>query len=550
MNRLSTETHCHPPRWLIVALWVVLAIVWFSTLGYRDLIHPDEGRYAEIAREMVASGDWITPRLNGLKYFEKPAFQYWATALAFKLFGESDGIARIWPGISGFLTIVLTYFTGTRLWGLRAGWFSGLIAASFIWMIGNGHFLTLDMGVTAWLTLVLCAFALAQHDGATEKETRYWMWAVWAGMAGATLSKGLIGLLIPGAVLVLYTLWQRDLKIWAKMQWIAGLAIFAALTVPWFVLVSQRNPEFAHFFFIHEHFERFLTTAHRRTGAWYYFFPILILGMVPWTTLLPAAIKTGFKRDAARFQPQRLMWLWALFVFAFFSKSDSKLPSYILPMFPALALLIGRYLAEANSKALRVHAIIQTATWVAVGLAALKFVDVSHRDAIEQSYVHLAGIGALAMAALLAVASWLALRGRILCAAFVMAAASLSVGQFIMQSHQVYAPIKSTRQLVEEIRLQIDPAAPFFSVDHYEQTLPFYLKRPVTLANYLDEFELGITQEPAKALPTIEAFEAKWRELPKATAITSPNRFANIEKDGLPLRVIHRDKQRVVFVKP
>jgi 4-amino-4-deoxy-L-arabinose transferase-like glycosyltransferase len=550
MNPLPSDNRFHPPRWLIPTLWIVLAIVWFGTLGYRDLIHADEGRYAEIAREMAASGDWITPRLNDLKYFEKPALQYWATAFAFKLFGESEFVARIWPGLCGFLTIALTAFTARRLWGERAGWFSGLVAASLVWMVGNGHFLSLDMGVTAWLTLVLCAFALAQHDDASEKEARYWMWAAWAGMACATLSKGLIGLLIPGAVLVLYTLWQRDLQIWAKMQWVAGLAIFAALTVPWFVVVSQRNPEFAHFFFIHEHFERFLTPGHRRTGAWYYFFPFLALGMVPWTTLLPVVLVKGIKPEVGRFQPQRLLWLWVVFVFAFFSKSDSKLSSYILPMFPALALLIGHYLANAGSNALRVHALLQTVTWAALGIATLWFVDVSHRSAIEQSYIQLAAIGALAMAAVLAVASWLALRGRMLGAAFVMAAASLSVGQYIMQSHQLYAPLKSTRQLVEQIQPQIDITAPFFSVDHYEQPLPFYLKRPVTLVNYLDEFQLGIEQEPAKAISTMKTFMARWNSLPKATAITSPDRFKKLEQAKLPMRVIHRDEERVVFVKP
>jgi 4-amino-4-deoxy-L-arabinose transferase-like glycosyltransferase len=549
MNPSQSDT-CRPSRGLVIALWLLLALVWFGTLGYRDLIHPDEGRYAEIARQMATSGDWITPRLNGLKYFEKPALQYWITALGFKLFGQSDFMARIWPGLSGFLTILLSWFTARRLWGERAGWFTGLACASMIWIIGNGHFLTLDMGVTAWLTLVLCAFLLAQHDGARKRETRHWMWAVWVGMAGATLSKGLIGLLIPGAVLVLYTLWQRDLLIWMRMQWLVGLALFFALTVPWFLAVSLRNPEFAHFFFIHEHFERFLTPSHHRLGPWYYFIPILILGMMPWTTLLPTVLKTGFVRQHGRFQTQRLLWLWAVFVFAFFSKSDSKLPSYILPMFPALALLIGQYLAHANSKALRIHAWIQTVLWAALGVIALLFTNKFGHTDIDRSYIHLAALGALAMAAVLAVGAVMASRGRLLCAAFAMAAAALGPGQFMLLSHQVYAPIKSTRQLVAEIGKEIDPAAPFFSVDHYEQSLPYYLGRPVTLVDYVDEFDLGITQEPAKAIATIPEFEQHWKTLPKATAITSPDRFKQLQADHLPLRVIHSDEQRVVFVKP
>ena len=186
-------------RWL---LWALCAVLWFSSLGVRELLHPDEGRYSEISREMVVTHDFVTPHLNGLKYFEKPPLQYWITAGAFAAFGQSEFVARLWVGLCGFLSLLLVWITARRLWDTESADYAAATAASMFWMIGLSHVVTLDMGVSFFLTATLCSFMLAHHAQASARENRYWMWAAWASIAGALLSKGLIALVLPGAVLV------------------------------------------------------------------------------------------------------------------------------------------------------------------------------------------------------------------------------------------------------------------------------------------------------------------------------------------------------------
>src|SRR4029078_4215897 len=162
-------------RRIAALIFVVFAIVWFCNLGYRSLVRRDEGRYAEIAREMASTGDWVTPRLNGIKYFEKPPLQYWATAVAFKAFGQSAFVARLWVGLCGFATVILIYLTALRLWGPRTADYAGITCASMVWIMGMSHLVTLDMGVTFFMTLALCGFLRAQQDGATDGEARLWI---------------------------------------------------------------------------------------------------------------------------------------------------------------------------------------------------------------------------------------------------------------------------------------------------------------------------------------------------------------------------------------
>jgi 4-amino-4-deoxy-L-arabinose transferase-like glycosyltransferase len=272
---------------LLIGLLVVFSLVWFSNLEYRKLVRPDEGRYAEIGREMVLSGDWVTPRLNDLKYFEKPPLQYWATAAAYRLFGEHHWTARWWPATATFGCVLLMFWAARRLYGdddialMAAAALGG--CTSFVI---DSHINTVDAGLTAFLTVALLGFLLAQRPGVTPAENRNGMLVVWAAMALAVLSKGLIGVVLPGAVLAIYVLIERDWRLPARLHPGKGLALFLLITAPWFVAVSLANDEFARFFFIHEHFARFLTKVHHRLGAWWYFVPILLFGAMPWTPFI------------------------------------------------------------------------------------------------------------------------------------------------------------------------------------------------------------------------------------------------------------------------
>lgn len=537
--------------WAFVAL---AALAWFGTLGYRHLIHPDEGRYAELARHMLVSGDWVTPRLNGILYFEKPVLQYWATAVGFALLGIGEAGARLWPALCGVIGIAAVWVAARRALGATVAAVSASVLGGCAWWILNSHFVNLDTGLACFMALAMLGFWIAQRDDASPREARLGMLAAWASMGLAVLSKGLVGIVLPGAVLVAYTIAARDLSIWRRMRWLEGLAAFLALTAPWFVLVSMRNPEFAHFFFVHEHFQRFTTTQHARTGAWWYFVPILAAGLAPWTTLLPGALLRGWRRQPGRFQANRLFIVWALTIFLFFSASGSKLPSYILPIFPALALLVAQHVAAMPARRLAWHTgamlVLSIALWVLLYEAPHLFDRSGSLDPEALAYRDWLLAGSAALAAAAALATGFARSDRRLASVMALAGGSLVACQLFMLGHQSYAPLKSARTMVEAVRGAVDPAEPFYSIRTHDQTLPFYLGRPVTLVDWTDEFATGLRIEPQLRV-TLEQFESRWqRARPGTAAMMNLREFARLEQAGLPMRVVYRDAGRLVAIRP
>lgn len=538
---------------LSISLLALVLFVWFGTLDYRNLVRPDEGRYAEIPREMAVSGNWLTPHLNDLKYFEKPALQYWVTAAAYKLFGEHHWTARLWSALTGFAGLLLAWFTARRLWGETAGMYAALVLAGSVLYAIIGHINTLDMGVTFFMFLGLAGFLLAHREGANDGDNRLWMHVVWAALALSVLSKGLIGMALPGAVLVIYTLIQRDFALWKRLHFLTGVPLFFAIAAPWFVAVSLANPEFFHFFFIHEHFERFLTKSHRRYQPWYAFIPILALGILPWLGMMFPALRRAWKPEPGRFQPKRFLLVWSVFIFVFFSMSNSKLPSYILPIFPALALLIGEYLTRAKARSLFwMVAPIAALAAVAVVLSPLSVVFASDEVplVLYQQYAKWLAVAALVWAVGAFVALYWLRREKVVSGMVALGLSTLIAGQLALLGHDSLSPASSFAHLAEKVRPYLKPDAPLYSVGMYEQTLPYYLKRTVTLVDYQDEMAFGIKQEPDKWLPDFATFESVWRKTPYALAVMTPNVYTEFQTKGLPMREIARDTRRVVVVTP
>jgi len=370
-------------------------------------------------------------------------------------------------------------------------------------------------------------------------------------MALAALSKGLMGVVLPVMVLGAYVVLQRDFGLLRRMHILAGSLVFLAIAAPWFVAVSLANPGFFDFFFIHEHFQRFLTKAHRRPGPWWYFFPILALTILPWLFTLGAALPASWKRrgSPAAFQPLRLLLLWSVLIFAFFSVSGSKLPSYILPIFPALALLMGLYLSQSRATTLRWHLLPP----LLLGLVVLAFAPQAVRFASDEvpvalyaAYVPwLFATGGVVLSGS-GYALYRCLRGRITAALIALCFSSLAAGQLAMMGHNSLARASSAHYLAQEIRSWLKPGTPFYSVGTYEQTLPFYIKRTVTLVAFADEMAYGLAQEPGLGLPDYREFERVWRSSPYALAIMTPETYAEFRKTGLPMQEIARDTRRVV----
>jgi len=539
-------------------VWSLLAafiIVWLYVLGVRSLVPPDEGRYAEMAREMFATGDWITTRLNGIKYFEKPPLQTWMNAASFAVFGLGEWQARLWTGLCGLGGVILTGYAGNRVFGARAGFYAALALGSSLFWVASGQIDSLDMSLSGMMTIVLCAVVLAQRDGATDAARRNWMLVCWAGMALAVLAKGLIGLVLPGAVLVLYSALSGDLAIWKRLHLGKGLLLFFAVATPWFVLVAQRNPEQPYFFFVHEHWERFFLKTHHREGAWYYFFVMLVPGIVPWLGVLPQALWGAVRRERnGVFQPKLMLLIWAVFIFFFFSYSSSKLPGYILPIFPALALLIGVYLETAS----RSSRMIAAGLLVLIGVAGVAAVPqmvtmaVRHRDETAlleayQPWVLMAGIVAAAGGAL-ALLHARHLRRDL--TVLTMAVAGFAATQLILAGFEPYGKMRSGKAVALKMLPELKPDTRIYSVTTYEQSMTFYLRRTVVLVDYWDEFTFGLRQQPELSIPTVDEFVVQWnahtKQGVKALAILSPEKYQDLKDDGLPMRVVAEDTRRVV----
>ncbi|MFO1324891.1 MAG: glycosyltransferase family 39 protein [Burkholderiales bacterium] len=550
--------------WWLIALVAVIA--WFGALDTRRLQHPDEGRYAEIAREMAASGDWVTPRLNDLKYFEKPPLQYWVGAATFDALGIDEWTARLPPALAGFLAVLAVGFTAARLAGPDAGAFAALALAGCVWHVGLAHLLTLDSMLSLWLTVALCAFLLAQRGGLAAPSQRNWMLVAYAAAAAATLTKGLVALVIPGATLVLYTLVTRDAGPWRRLHPLPGFVVYAALTAPWFVLVSAANPEFAHFFFIHEHVERFLSESHNRTGEWYYFVPWFLMGVMPWLLVWAVTLPRSW-RDAARFDNgfswERFCVLWAALVFVFFSASGSKLPSYILPMFPALALVLGFELTRLSPRALAwialplaIGAPLLLAAWVAGReriVAALS--NPLTPPAIYASFGAWIAV-ALVVFSLGGIAAYLLFRGGGAAAKtwgiIALSLSSLVGMQVAMQGHDAFASVRSAYAILADAQRAngraFDPAFPVYQVGSYDQTLPFYLGRPTPPVDYRDEMTLGLEAEPHKGFNLTDWKEA-WNAAPQAYALTTPAVADELAQQNVPLRVLARGPRHVFIAR-
>ncbi|MHB1284066.1 MAG: ArnT family glycosyltransferase, partial [Metallibacterium scheffleri] len=264
-----TGTRQRRALWLVLlALWLGL---WFAGSQYRSLLEPDEGRYAEVPREMVASGNWVTPRYDGVLFLDKPALQYWGTALAYEAFGASNWTARLWGLLTGLLGMLAVGWAGARAFGRVAGWSAAaVLGSSLLWVVGS-HLNTLDMGVAALLGTSLCTFILAQLPDASVRAQRGWMLLTWLAMAAAFLSKGLIGIVFPGGALFFYMLWTGQWHLLRRMQWLLGLSLFLLLVLPWYIALQLRHEQFLHYFFIGQQFTRYLSDRFDRSHPFWFF---------------------------------------------------------------------------------------------------------------------------------------------------------------------------------------------------------------------------------------------------------------------------------------
>lgn len=474
LNRITAFIYDRtaPARRDLLILAVTFGVLCFQFLGHFPLMDPDEGRYSEIPREMLERCDFITPTLNYVKYFEKPPLLYWLNSLSFALFGQNEFAARFPCALAGLLTILFTYWLGRELLGRRVGVIAAVIVGTSAGFIALGRINLTDMPLTFCMTLCLGSFILAVRDKGERKTLYYYLFYI--GAALAVLAKGLIGILFPGSIVFLFLLLRKRWSLLREMHLFTGILLFFLVAAPWFILVSIQNPEFAQFFFIHEHFERFLTKVHGRYQPGWYFIPILLGVMLPWSLFIPGALKKVWTERKSK-SGEILSWLaiWSLFIFVFFSKSNSKLIPYILPVVPPLAILVAVCFDNAEEK------------------------------------------------------------GRVFGARFLTFAAALTVIISIIASFAVYTNLsqkKSSKTLALKV-LELAAPEDLVASFGYDQTLPFYAKRRTVVVGGMSELKFGSEQgDQSQWFIDRLRFQQIWESERKVFVIVRSNELGNYTK--------------------
>ncbi|MBW2238428.1 MAG: phospholipid carrier-dependent glycosyltransferase [Deltaproteobacteria bacterium] len=360
----------------------IFLLLYILPLGIRPMIIPDETRYAEISREMIASGDWIVPTLNGLKYFEKPVLGYWLNAVSVKLFGENAFAVRFpsaaATGISAFMIFLLVRRFSDEI-------FSATLAASIFLtsfeVYGVGTFNVLDSMLAMFITVSMTSFFFAHHADPSSKKKQWFLllFGVFCGLA--FLTKGFLAFVIPVVAIVPFMIWEGRVKELFVIPWLP-IAAAVLVVIPWAVMIHLKAPDFWHFFIWNEHIKRFLSSgAQHHASFWYYIllFPAVAL---PWTVLFPSAI-LGLRKTGVKASITRYALCWFLLPFLFFSISKGKILTYILPCFPPFAMLMstglnkyfktgGRRSFSMGAKSLALPAVILAIALIMVQIIGFK----------------------------------------------------------------------------------------------------------------------------------------------------------------------------------
>jgi hypothetical protein len=343
-----------PMRWAPALLLLGAAVLYLFRLGRVGLYDLDEGVYAEISREMLVLGNWLTPHLDFVPYLEKPPLLFWLNALSFKILGVSEFSARFPTALAAIASVGCVYGIGRDLWGRRGGLAAGaILATSFGFMI-FGRMAMPDMLFAALLTAAFWGFERVLLEGNAHRVAAF---GAYAAMAGAVLAKGVIGLLFPALAVGAFLSITRDRSALRRLELARGGALFLLIAAPWHVLMAWRNPGFLEFYFVNEHVSRFL--GHRQLQN-YASLPIgtylamILVWFCPWSIFLPAALHRCLPRILASGRAERgtlFVLLWAAGVVSFFALSASRLEYYALPALPALALCVGRLWGQETGAA-------------------------------------------------------------------------------------------------------------------------------------------------------------------------------------------------------
>ena len=510
-------------------LVAICLFLFFFKLGSRALWDHDEGMHAAMARNMVVTGDWVTPTFNGEGFYDKPALFNWLGAASFELLGFTELAARLPSAVLGFACVLLTYLLGKKMFGSSVGFLGGLILAT------SGLFMVLSRAVQ--YDIVLCFFTTLSlfffYSGVVdEKHRRRYFLLFYVATAFAVLAKGPLGLVIPALVVGPYLLLSRRLGLLREMQLGWGVLIVAAVASPWYILMAVRNDDYLAHFFLGQNLGYFLSAESRHPEPFYFYLLVLPGLLFPWTAFLPLAIYRPLRDPQSRTKdPIRFLLIWVIVIFVFFSLAVSKLETYLLPLFPAVALLIALLwdeLLTTGNEGLRRGLFWFHLPIVALSLAAVVYIwlfpplEKSLRYGFDQNVLLAL---AIPIAGFLTASLWL-LWGRRYAACLAALVGVMVAG--LVAFTTVLAPATDPYRSTKQLALNLDPRLPpgeeivFFS--RLRDSALFYTGRGAVVfkdPQNLDDY----FAEPGRAFCLVED-----RYLSKLDEIAG--RFTVIEKVG------------------
>jgi 4-amino-4-deoxy-L-arabinose transferase-like glycosyltransferase len=481
-------------RWILVLAFLISAYMLFGRLGGLALISPDEGRNAEVAREMSLSHSWLVPTYDGLAYLDKPAFYFKTVALSFSLFGESEAVARLSSAVFGLALLVVVFLFCRRVYDQRTATLAMLIVATTPLYIVFARYVIFDMTLAFFVSATIFACFLAEEGEDRQRTCWYLIAALSAGIA--TLVKGPVGFIVPTLVVTIFNGVEGRLGVMKRAFAPRNWGVFFAVVLPWFVGLSLLRPDFPYYGIMRESVARFTTNEFHRTAPFYFYAPIIAGTFFAWSFLLPESIAAAWRERKRWSRADRLFVIWAIAVVVFFSVSQSKLPGYILTAVVALGILTARVFAAAlNNGTGRAARILWRGTLpllllsmllaVLLGMIAVNPELLKSRLTVKAGLFDLFIPAILPMAlsfGLVALLSALALwtrSTRLIFAAFISFPLLLMTVNFDLLA--LYAQTRSSRALAQHIPATLPPETELACLECLPHGLPFYLKRQITV---------------------------------------------------------------------
>ncbi len=485
----------------LLFLIIVPMLLYIALLPAMPLMEPDEARYSDIPSLMNSTGDYVTPRLHHVVYLEKPPLSYWATAIAFKIFGENDFSSRLFVGLCAWGCIILVYFMGLFFSGEKTGLYSAGIMTTFLFHFMLGRINTLDIPLAFFVCMAIWTGYRYMEQ---EKGRKIWLYSLYFSSALAFLTKGLIGIVFPFAILVLWLLiavrWRSIFKLFSPV----GILILMALSCPWIILAQKANKDFLWFFFVQEHFLRYTTTMHGKENPVFYYVPIIIAGTVPWCAFLLETVKgTEGRKFFLRGGPDlRFLLTWAIFIFAFFSLSSSKLVPYMTPVFLPVAVIFGylfsRYddqeALQPSGNLVRLPVIIQSCLLVI--LLCVPVFLARHNITIAEWAPRIA-IPVLSLAMIIFVPDIVKKRWSKGWFLSIYLISTLFMASMLPPLSHFLTPYKSAYPVSQAIKTLLPPGEDLYQYDIALYGIDFYSKIRTPVVDDFGELSYGIEQLPS-----------------------------------------------------